>query len=533
MIGSCKAASIYDRDILDIDQRIFHRSSEELAFSYGTIQGQMLYWDATVGKWTVTDVNLLWDAVNDVLDANSVQSTDVNADNISDGTATISGGIGTFAQIIDNGLTANLGIYTDGSKQLTSTPPSSGVLGYWSRAGTIISTATAGDDITITGLGKFKELSITDADWPYTLKKNTDIVSEELVLFSSGAGSDAIFGLMPADGDGTDSVFFNIYAMGTPNDSTDFERLQIGYVTGVYYIRSQFSSSGGGEALLPIKLIADGGSTQFVLNIDGTINTGGDLTVGNDLDVGGFLEVTDDINALTDIIVTGNIEIGAPSTHAHVLNINNGEILVIGTTPALNSGAAAPDVVTITGGKGASHNDLANGKKGSDFVYTSGAGGDDQTAAVTGGDSGDIRFIIGTPGTGNTAGSFGNIFLAENGGNVIVGGTAPDSLFEVDGPVGLAIQTVTGNTTLDNTHSTLLVNASGNVVIALPTAASAYNNTDDIGRVYLVKKIDADADTVTLDGNGAELIDGAATAVITVQWESIEFQSNGTSWYIL
>lgn len=116
---------------------------------------------------------------------------------------------------------------------------------------------------------------------------------------------------------------------------------------------------------------------------------------------------------------------------------------------------------------------------------------------------------------------------------VIVGGTTPDSLFEVDGAEGLAIETVTGNTTLDSTHSTLLVNASGNVTVTLPTAASAYNNTDGIGRIHEVKKIDADADTVTVDGDGAELIDGAATAVLTVQWETISVQSNGTSWYII
>ncbi len=71
------------------------------------------------------------------------------------------GGTGTFGQIIDSGLTASLGVYTDGSKQLTSTPPTSGVLGYWSRAGTVISTATAGDDISTTGLVTAGEFNTT------------------------------------------------------------------------------------------------------------------------------------------------------------------------------------------------------------------------------------------------------------------------------------------------------------------------------------------------------------------------------------
>lgn len=58
-------------------------------------------------------------------------------------------GTGTFGQIIDSGLTASLGVYTDGSKQLTSTPPSSGILGYWSRTGTTLSQATANDALSL------------------------------------------------------------------------------------------------------------------------------------------------------------------------------------------------------------------------------------------------------------------------------------------------------------------------------------------------------------------------------------------------
>lgn len=60
-------------------------------------------------------------------------------------------GLLTIAQIIVNGLTASKGVYTNGSKQLTSTPPSSGILGHWSRTGTTISPSNAGDNISTTG----------------------------------------------------------------------------------------------------------------------------------------------------------------------------------------------------------------------------------------------------------------------------------------------------------------------------------------------------------------------------------------------
>jgi hypothetical protein len=46
-------------------------------------------------------------------------------------------------------LDADSGVYTDADKDLTSTPPTSGTIGYWSRAGTDLSPATAGDDVSL------------------------------------------------------------------------------------------------------------------------------------------------------------------------------------------------------------------------------------------------------------------------------------------------------------------------------------------------------------------------------------------------
>lgn len=82
--------------------------------------------------------------------------------------------------------------------------------------------------------------------------------------------------------------------------------------------------------------------------------------------------------------------------------------------------------------------------------------------------------------------------------------------------------------TLDATHHTVLVDASGAArTIALPAAATVS------GREYVVKKTDASANAVIIDPAGAELIDGAATHSMTTQWESVQIQSNGTSWFII
>ncbi|MBI2595348.1 MerR family DNA-binding transcriptional regulator [Candidatus Daviesbacteria bacterium] len=47
------------------------------------------------------------------------------------------------------GLSASSAVYTDASKNLTSTAPTSGAIGYWSRTGTTLSPATANDIVSI------------------------------------------------------------------------------------------------------------------------------------------------------------------------------------------------------------------------------------------------------------------------------------------------------------------------------------------------------------------------------------------------
>lgn len=91
-----------------------------------------------------------------------------------------------------------------------------------------------------------------------------------------------------------------------------------------------------------------------------------------------------------------------------------------------------------------------------------------------------------------------------------------------------ATTTLVAGTTLDTTHGTVRVDTTvGNLTIDLPAAVSA------TGRVYTVIKISVDANTVTVDANGAETINGAATKVLTTQYEKVVIQSNGTSWDII
>ena len=67
---------------------------------------------------------------------------------------------------------------------------------------------------------------------------------------------------------------------------------------------------------------------------------------------------------------------------------------------------------------------------------------------------------------------------------------------------------------------------SGNIIANLPAASTCS------GMFYTVKKIDSSANTVTVDPNGSDTIDGGLTAVINYQYTSVTIVSNGSTWYI-
>jgi hypothetical protein len=83
--------------------------------------------------------------------------------------------------------------------------------------------------------------------------------------------------------------------------------------------------------------------------------------------------------------------------------------------------------------------------------------------------------------------------------------------------------------TLDSTDYVVLVDddtAAGAVTITLPAAAS------HTGRVYHIKKLGTTAN-VTVDGNASETIDGATTAILSKQYDSIKIVCDGTNWSII
>lgn len=89
-----------------------------------------------------------------------------------------------------------------------------------------------------------------------------------------------------------------------------------------------------------------------------------------------------------------------------------------------------------------------------------------------------------------------------------------------------------GNYTITALDGTIKIDASAaQRTVNLPDAATFYAN--GMGQVFVIKKVDASANTVVIQAANNQMIDGFNTVVINQQWDGIMLQSFGTSWDIL
>lgn len=91
----------------------------------------------------------------------------------------------------------------------------------------------------------------------------------------------------------------------------------------------------------------------------------------------------------------------------------------------------------------------------------------------------------------------------------------------------LTVVTKTANYTLTSSDQVVLADAtSGAFTLLLPAAAS------NSGKVFYIKKIDATANGITIDGNASELIDGELTQTMFDSMQAITLISDGGNWYV-
>jgi len=93
---------------------------------------------------------------------------------------------------------------------------------------------------------------------------------------------------------------------------------------------------------------------------------------------------------------------------------------------------------------------------------------------------------------------------------------------------GIAWRSVakSADATLASDELIVQVSASGaNRTMTLPAAASS------TGKIYLIQKSDSSANTVTVDANASETINGALTFVLTTQYQTVMIWCDGTNWF--
>lgn len=96
------------------------------------------------------------------------------------------------------------------------------------------------------------------------------------------------------------------------------------------------------------------------------------------------------------------------------------------------------------------------------------------------------------------------------------------------------VKSITGNYTALWSDTVLLVNATGgNITVTLPDSGTVASPKDEMGKIFYVKKVDATANTVTIDGYSTQTIDGATTNVINTQYDSVTIVSDGSNWHII
>lgn len=92
---------------------------------------------------------------------------------------------------------------------------------------------------------------------------------------------------------------------------------------------------------------------------------------------------------------------------------------------------------------------------------------------------------------------------------------------------GGVTDTIIADVTLDDTYRTMRVDCTaGNITVTLPAAS------DYPGIEYWIKHVGT-ANTVIIDGDGSETIDGSTTKTLSSQYTAVHIQSNGTTWDVL
>jgi hypothetical protein len=157
----------------------------------------------------------------------------------------------------------------------------------------------------------------------------------------------------------------------------------------------------------------------------------------------------------------------------------------------------------------------------------------EDTRASANGNSNEIVIGHTNIGQGSNTATLGNSSITKTflRGNTMVNTTTDNGVDElqVQGSISgigfkQAYVTKTGAYTATN-DDYVIDCTSGTFTVTLPASSGR------TGRILIIKN--SGAGTITVDGNGAETIDGAATYSLAVQYATVQIMSDGTNWKII
>jgi len=278
------------------------------------------------------------------------------------------------------------------------------------------------------------------------------------------------------------------------------------------------SSTAGGNITLTSFAPSNGGS--LILTGTGANGTSGSPAHGN--------IYANNINSAVDMVAGGTVHtsnITADGTNTLTIttqfNTNTGDSPNMFINPGgIGTGLFSAGTLTLAGGPGVGGGQAAS-------LILSGWNGNDHSLSPSnatlncgGGDGTSPGNFIIKSGGSETA-------RFTNGHALGIGTTTPHSTLETSGSVAELVTSVT--TTLTSGSETVMLcdATSGAFTVTLPASAGVAN------RRYSIKKIDSSANAVTIQGNGAETIDGSNTISLNVQNKSYTLVNNGTSWFLI
>ena len=103
----------------------------------------------------------------------------------------------------------------------------------------------------------------------------------------------------------------------------------------------------------------------------------------------------------------------------------------------------------------------------------------------------------------------------------------PTSVLDVNGSIATAVRYTSSSTNLDESDNVIIAASSG-ITITLPLAA------DCPGRHYMIKNVNQSGEvTIAVQEGSGDALDGNATVLLTVQYQSITVVSDGLSGWII